>query len=1007
MVQGPSSEAIEAIRNPSSIEEQISTLKQLKNDIVGHAQRKELVLKQGVVEPLVKTVSVAGKATGKRRESNGVPQHPLPWSLEDEARLQAILVLGSLASGGRAFVQPLLAAGTQRRLLESLGAEVPPRIVTASLQAIRSLATSAYSDGHCSENIHLNLFTHNTASAFPDLQTPGAIASANQQLKLATDIITVSATNESIRSKLADSGVLETLASVLASYAIAEKHFDYRGATSSFPPPPPATAVPSILKAITTILTGSHFRVQSFILCPPIRELFINSTPENGDRHPFSSQGSAESLLPSVYVPTSKSVSFNGTSSAWPVLRSLQVPGARSAEAGYLSQQTGDIDHANAVCGWIVFIAREMRGYSRLTALKLLALVNNAIEAGSELVNARSESIQRTKEREKQLALLAVPLAVSMINGVAEGPSKDDRPPLDERATQEVKEEACEVLAMLIKDNKEFQTAAVDAGAIKRVCQLLKKSFDNIQVSKPMWSAKINTSDSDVSDSCRMGKRDLPPEILHVMRCRKAALDALAALSKKEELHRKAIVDAGAVQCVIDSLKPLSSGMADIAPKDGNTIPVLLAACNAAQAMSRSVNLLRTSLIDAGVGRPLMVLVKHQELAVKIAATDAICNLSMDFSPLRNDLVAAGAVSTIVEHTRQSEMGLRLSSLWALKHLMLGGSKEMKVQCMDELGIGWLVGAIQGEQHAEPAIIGVTGGVSVGGLSTPNAAGEQVDILNPASMDVDDPPEDDDDDLEDEDEDEDGEVMYDEASSTHYQASQLRSTLRSGPASNRPSTPPLSTDRYLSSFREMEQDASLRAKRMDVAIQEQALDLIRNIITGDDCAVMLEHVLQQIGTEKFFSLLTDKLSPVPASLLPQAVSRNQQQNGSTPAIATIGNRIVYQPTPLILSTIHVIAHIANASPRHKSLLIAQSALLRAWLSHFTHPDRRVKVMCVWATSNLTWVEDESDRDDARRRTKELGNIGIVSAIRKLAGDADLDVRERVRTAAKNLETLGG
>ena len=61
--------------------------------------------------------------------------------------------------------------------------------------------------------------------------------------------------------------------------------------------------------------------------------------------------------------------------------------------------------------------------------------------------------------------------------------------------------------------------------------------------------------------------------------------------------------------------------------------------------------------------------------------------------------------------------------------------------------------------------------VSVG-LSTPNAAGEQVDLLNPSSMDIDGPTEDDD-----MDEKEDGEVLYDESSSTHYQASQIRSTL--------------------------------------------------------------------------------------------------------------------------------------------------------------------------------------------------------------------------------------
>ena len=297
------------------------------------------------------------------------------------------------------------------------------------------------------------------------------------------------------------------------------------------------------------------------------------------------------------------------------------------------------------------------------------------------------------------------------------------------------------------------------------------------------------------------------------MRCRESALEALAALAKKEDTHRKAIVEAGVVSCIIDSLKPFpaevfaerAASREKITPKDGNTTPVILAACHAAQSMSRSVSLLRTSLIDAGIAKPVFELLKHQDPEVQIAATDVCCNLLLEFSPMREDLLNAGAIKTLTEHARQSEMGLRLASLWALKHLVLSASREIKIQCLEELGTGWLVGAIQGEQR-DAGSIATTGGVSIGptgGLSTPNAAGEQVNLLNPASMDVDDPA---DEDLEQE-EDEDGEIMYDEASSTHYQASQLRSTLH--PAIANPlggSVPAFNSAKYLSSVREMEQN---------------------------------------------------------------------------------------------------------------------------------------------------------------------------------------------------------
>ena len=151
--------------------------------------------------------------------------------------------------------------------------------------------------------------------------------------------------------------------------------------------------------------------------------------------------------------------------------------------------------------------------------------------------------------------------------------------------------------------------------------------------------------------------------------------------------------------------------------------------------MSRSVSLLRTSLIDAGIAKPVFDILKHTDPRVQIAATDVCCNLLLDFSPMRDDLLQAGAIKTLTEHARQSEMSLRLASLWALKHLVLSSSRNIKIQCLEELGIGWLASAIQGEQQ-DGSFLPTTGGVSIGsagGLSTPNAAGEQVDLLNPSS----------------------------------------------------------------------------------------------------------------------------------------------------------------------------------------------------------------------------------------------------------------------------------
>lgn len=212
------------------------------------------------------------------------------------------------------------------------------------------------------------------------------------------------------------------------------------------------------------------------------------------------------------------------------------------------------------------------------------------------------------------------------------------------------------------------------------------------------------------------------------------------------------------------------------------------------------------------------------------------------------------------------------------------------------------------------------------------------------------------------------------------------------------------TRRHLESVREREQNPAFQAERNDVLVQEQALDFIRNMLNGEDCAYMFEHLLEQVGVDKIFGLLNEKLAPVgttPATI--NAAAGSSSGGRSTSSVQS--NRNIYHPTDLILSTIHVLTHIANGSPKHKQLLIAQTTLLRNWLPHFTHLDRRVRVISVWAVNSLTWVEDDTDRPDAQKRARVLREAGIEGAIRGLVNDPDLDVRERVRTAVRQIEGL--
>jgi hypothetical protein len=62
---------------------------------------------------------------------------------------------------------------------------------------------------------------------------------------------------------------------------------------------------------------------------------------------------------------------------------------------------------------------------------------------------------------------------------------------------------------------------------------------------------------------------------------------------------------------------------------------VLIAACKVTRSLSRSVSVLRTSLIDHGVAQPVYELLKHPSVEVQIAATEVITNLVLEMSPMR------------------------------------------------------------------------------------------------------------------------------------------------------------------------------------------------------------------------------------------------------------------------------------------------------------------------------------------------------------------------------------
>lgn len=281
------------------------------------------------------------------------------------------------------------------------------------------------------------------------------------------------------------------------------------------------------------------------------------------------------------------------------------------------------------------------------------------------------------------------------------------------------------------------------------------------------------------------------------------------------------------------------------------------------------------------------------------------------------------------------------------------------------------------------------------GMGTPNAAGEQVDILNA----VDDP-----------------HMDVDEESSSEEDEDTMTDSIPSMRRHHRPGSRYTSATNIrdrLQQIKNDEQDLRLNNERDDIRIQEQALDFIRNFINEDKASgEMIDHILKSFGHSRFFEILDAKIRPKGSANQPGAPSywNNTPQRTSFSSSATAltsPNWAAYPPTELIIGTMYILVHLANGRPQHRSLLISQTQLMQHVLPLLSHPRRDVRLPCAWFINNLTWVEDTTDEAASRERVQSLRQLGFEEGARLLGKDPDLDIRERAKTAMEQMSKLLG
>nr|KAJ3421767.1 Armadillo repeat-containing protein 8 [Polyrhizophydium stewartii] len=142
----------------------------------------------------------------------------------------------------------------------------------------------------------------------------------------------------------------------------------------------------------------------------------------------------------------------------------------------------------------------------------------------------------------------------------------------------------------------------------------------------------------------------------------------------------------------------------------------------------------------------------------------------------------------------------------------------------------------------------------------------------------------------------------------------------------------------------------------DLVIQEQALNLLRNLACGKESA-------------NIFGVLERKLQTMAAH------------------------------PEIVLQTLYIIVNLGIGNLEHKTAMMARTGLLQHTFAFLDHENPQIRVAAIWCVINLTWMDDPG----ARERVIALSALGIEEKLRRLVNDDNLDVKDRAATALSNMQ----
>ncbi|KAJ3976047.1 hypothetical protein EV361DRAFT_376581 [Lentinula raphanica] len=278
------------------------------------------------------------------------------------------------------------------------------------------------------------------------------------------------------------------------------------------------------------------------------------------------------------------------------------------------------------------------------------------------------------------------------------------------------------ILSQLLTDSPVYAQVAFERGALRVLLTALRKLTPMLPSLPPLPPLHPPTSFTGPEwENWLELDLDQPKADIHL---REATLLSLASLSLFSNDIRRALAEEDGENNPIsskDSSQPSASS-----PSSQSSLSLILAglmsphaclrsaACHVVRALTRSVAVIRTNIVDSGLGwvvfavfmgwpqaRPRSTLgpsdSEEEDVRVVASALRAVCNAVCEFSPLSKIYVEHGLLLRLAEfihpdHTvaevdsdADIEDSLRFNSLWAVKNLVRKSSLDRKRQILNAL----------------------------------------------------------------------------------------------------------------------------------------------------------------------------------------------------------------------------------------------------------------------------------------------------------------------------------